>query len=287
LNPLSRFEQLAERLVEGAFGRWFAGQLHPLEVALQLARAVEDGQVLNLRGEHLAPTVYWVYLNPADYEALRQAQPALPEDLTQSVIELVAQAQLVLSQTPVVEVHSAESIPRHQVSVAARYVPQEIQSGHTLEMDKGVESDDGKGVQPLHRPQGQVLNAPTAALRAELERSPDAAPFLIVEGRRTVLLTRPSVTAGRSLDNDVIVNDSRVSRHHAQLRRRAGRYVIYDLGSSGGTFVNQDRVSECLLQPGDVISLAGVQIIYGEDALTPPAPPSAQDTPPLPISNSQ
>jgi hypothetical protein len=278
LNPLSRFEQLAERLVEGAFGRWFAGQLHPLEVALQLARAVEDGQVLNLRGEHLAPTVYWVYLNPADYEALRQAQPALPEDLTQSVIELVAQAQLVLSQTPVVEVHSAESIPRHQVSVAARYVPQEIQSGHTLEMGKDVQSDAsdaGKGVQ---------LNAPTTALRAELERSPDAAPFLIVEGRRTVLLTRPIVTAGRSLDNDVIVNDSRVSRHHAQLRRRAGRYVIYDLGSSGGTFVNQDRVSECLLQPGDVISLAGVQIIYGEDALTPPAPPSAQDTPPLPTS---
>ena len=39
MNPLSRFEKLAEQLVEGSFGRWFAGQLHPLEVALQLARA--------------------------------------------------------------------------------------------------------------------------------------------------------------------------------------------------------------------------------------------------------
>jgi pSer/pThr/pTyr-binding forkhead associated (FHA) protein len=58
--------------------------------------------------------------------------------------------------------------------------------------------------------------------------------------------------------------------------------VIYDLGSSGGTLVNGDRVSECLLQPGDVINLAGVQVIYGEDTLTPPAPPDAQDTPPLP-----
>ena len=165
--------------------------------------------------------------------------------MTRSVVELVAQAQLVLSQAPVVEVHSADSIPRHQVSVAARYVPPDLPSGHTQEMDTQT----------------------SVALRAELERSPDAAPFLIVEGRRTVLLTRSIVTAGRSLDNDVIVNDSRVSRHHAQLRRRAGRYVIYDLGSSGGTFVNHDRVSECLLQPGDVISLAGVQIIYGEDAL--------------------
>jgi len=261
MNPLSRFESLAEWLVEGAFGRWFAGQLHPLEVALQLARAMEDGQVLNLAGERLAPNVYWVYLNPIDYDALRAAQPTLPEDLTHSVVELAAQAELVLLQSPVVEVHSAESIPRHRVSVAARYVrPDNVGSGHTSEMDTQV----------------------STVLRAELERAPDATPFLIIGGRRTVPLDRSIVTLGRSLDNDVVVNDTRVSRHHAQLRRRAGRYVIYDMGSSGGTQVNGDRVSECLLQPGDVINLAGVQIIYGEDNPTPPPPPGPQDTPPLP-----
>jgi hypothetical protein len=266
MNPLSRFESLAEWLVEGAFGRWFAGQLHPLEVALQLARAMEDGHVLNLRGERLAPNVYWVYLNPMDYDALREAQPTLPEDLTQSVAELAAQAELVLQQLPVVEVHSAESIPRHQVSVAARYIPpNSISSGHTSELDTQA----------------------SAALRAELERAPDARPFLIVDGRRTVSLERPIVTIGRSLDNDVVMNDTRVSRHHVQLRRRAGRYVVYDMGSSGGTWVNSDRVSECLLQPGDVINLAGVQIIYGEDNPTPPPPPGPQDTPPLPSDKLQ
>ncbi len=261
MNPLSRFELLAERLVEGTFGRWFAGRLHPLEVALQLARALEDAQVLNLRGERLAPNLYWVYLNPEDYAALRQAQPTLPEDLTQSVVELASQAGLVLTQPPIVEVHSAESILRRQVSVAARYVPPEsVKAGGTSEMD------------------AQTLTA----MRAELERAPDAAPFLILDGRRTVSLVRPTVALGRSLDNDVIVDDARVSRHHAQLRRRAGRYVVYDLGSSGGTLVNGDRVSECLLQAGDVISLAGVQVIYGEDSPTPPPPPGPQDTPPLP-----
>jgi len=273
LNPLSRFEQLAEHLVEGTFGRWFAGQLHPLEVALQLARAMEDAQVLNLHSERLAPNFYWVYLNPADYDALRRAQPTLPEDLTQSVVELAAQANLELPQRPVVEVHSSESIPRHQVSVAARYLPPASE-------DTGVTSE--------------MRTQTSAAMRAELDRAPDANPFLILDGRHTVPLTRPSVTLGRSLDNDVILHDVRVSRHHAQLRRRAGRYVIYDLGSSGGTLVNGDRVSECLLQPGDVINLAGVQIIYGEDTLTPPEPPgpepeapSGQDTPPFPDDPSQ
>jgi len=257
---------MAERLVEGAFGRWFAGQLHPLEVATQLARAMEDGQVLNMRGEHLAPNIYWVYLHPADYEALRQAQPTLPEDLTRSVIELAAQAQLMLAQTPAVEIHSADSIPRHQVSVAARYVPPDnARVEHTTEMTTQT----------------------SAALRAEMDRAQDAASFLILDGRRTVPLGRSVVTIGRSLDNDVVLDDTRVSRHHAQLRRRAGRYVVYDLGSSSGTFVNGDRVSECLLQPGDVLSLAGVQVIYGEEAATPPGPPGIQDTPPLPSNNSR
>jgi len=270
MNPLSRFESLAEWLVEGTFGRWFAGQLHPLEVALQLARAMEDGQVLDLRRERLAPNVYWVYLNPLDYDALREAQPTLPEDLTQSVVELAAQAELVLPQSPIVEVHSAESIPRHRVSVAARYVPpNKISSGHTSELDT------------------QTSMALTGLIQSELERAPDAASFLIVDGRRTVSLDRSIVTIGRSLDNDVVVNDTRVSRHHAQLRRRAGRYVVYDMGSSGGTQVNGDRVSECLLQPGDVINLAGIQIIYGEDNPTPPSPPGPQDTPPLPSVKSQ
>jgi hypothetical protein len=256
---------LAERLVEGAFGRWFAGQLHPIEVATQLARAMEDGQVLNMRGEHLAPNMYWVYLHPDDYEALRQAQPTLPGDLTQSVIDLAAQARLTLTQTPVVEIHSAASIPRHQVSVAARYVPLEsVEPGRTREMSTQA----------------------SAALRAEMERTPDAAPFLILDGRRTVPLSRSIVTIGRSLDNDVILNDTRVSRHHAQLRRRAGRYVVYDLGSSAGTFVNGDRVSECLLQAGDVLNLAGVQVIFGEESLTPPQPPGVQVTPPFPNAQS-
>jgi hypothetical protein len=50
--------------------------------------------------------------------------------------------------------------------------------------------------------------------------------------------------------------------------------VIYDLGSSGGTLVNGDRVSECLLQPGDVINHSESRSSMA-NTFTPPAPPSA------------
>jgi pSer/pThr/pTyr-binding forkhead associated (FHA) protein len=99
------------------------------------------------------------------------------------------------------------------------------------------------------------------------------------------------VSIGRRFDNHIILDDSRVSRAHAQLRLRFGHYVVYDLSSTGGTFVNDKRVEECVLRPGDVISLGGVTMIYGEDtpqspkrALRPPGAPGTRPMPPLPPS---
>ena len=87
---------------------------------------------------------------------------------------------------------------------------------------------------------------------------------------------------GKGEQCDIVLDDARVSRHHAQLRIRHGRYVLYDTGSSGGTTVNDRPVTEVVLSAGDVIALAGAQIIFGEDTPTPPEPPvKEQDTLPF------
>lgn len=255
MGKLAKFESKAEQWIEGTFGRMFGGRLQPMEVAGALARAMEDEQFTTDTDEHFAPNLYWVYLNPADYEALRVAKPDLPVDLARSLIELAARANLRMPDQPIVEIRSDERIPRKQVSVAAQYVAQSTTPiGQTAE----IAIDQ--------------LNTIRQALEASSLQS-----FLILEGRRHVPLARPVVTIGRALDNDVVIDDSRVSRHHAQLRLRQGRYVLYDTGSSGGTLVNNQPVSEVVLNAGDVISLAGAQIIFGEDAPTPPQPPVKRD----------
>lgn len=93
--------------------------------------------------------------------------------------------------------------------------------------------------------------------------------FIIVNGLETIQLTQSVVNIGRRLENDVIVEDPRISRDHAQIRAVKGKYVIFDLNSTGGTFVNSVRISQQPLFPGDVISLAGVPLVYGQD--NPPA----------------
>ncbi len=255
MGKLAKFESKAEQWIEGTFGRMFGGRLQPMEVAGALARAMEDEQFTSDTGEHFAPNLYWVYLNPVDYEALRETQPDLPIDLARSLIELARRANLRVPDQPIVEIRSDERIPRKRISVAAQYVAQATAPiGQTAEI----------AIDQLH------------AIRQALDAS-SVQSFLILEGRRHISISKPVVTIGRALDNDVVIDDPRVSRHHAQLRLRQGRYVLYDTGSSGGTLVNNQPVSEVVLNAGDVISLAGAQIIFGEDTPTPPQPPVKMD----------
>jgi pSer/pThr/pTyr-binding forkhead associated (FHA) protein len=74
------------------------------------------------------------------------------------------------------------------------------------------------------------------------------------------------INLGRRSDNHVVIDEMRVSRKHAQIRAIKGHYVIFDLDSSGGTYVNGVLSSQATLYPGDVISLAGVDLVYGQDA---------------------
>ncbi len=89
--------------------------------------------------------------------------------------------------------------------------------------------------------------------------------FLIIEGVKVFPLTISKISIGRRLDNTLVIDDPRVSRNHAQLRAIKGQYVIFDLNSTGGTFINGQRTSQSVLYPGDVVSLAGAVLIYGQD----------------------
>lgn len=109
----------------------------------------------------------------------------------------------------------------------------------------------------------------------ELDTRP-AASFLVFQNNQTFPLRLAVVNIGRRADNHLVLEDPRVSRLHAQLRAVNGKYILFDLNSTGGTFVNNLRISQQVLKAGDVISLAGYPLIYGED--TAPSGHSVEDT---------
>jgi hypothetical protein len=115
----------------------------------------------------------------------------------------------------------------------------------------------------------ETRNAPPGVSAIEPEGPFPQSAFLIVGGVKVFPLNRSVINIGRRSDNHLAIDDPRVSRYHAQLRAIRGRFVLFDLNSTGGTFVNGQRATQSILYPGDVISLAGLSVIFGQD--NPPA----------------
>src|SRR5262245_44888520 len=76
------------------------------------------------------------------------------------------------------------------------------------------------------------------------------------DGQENVLpLVAAEILIGRKGDADVVLNNQHISRHHVKLIKTETGYLLRDLGSTHGTFVNETRVEEYTLKDGDKISL--------------------------------
>ncbi len=83
----------------------------------------------------------------------------------------------------------------------------------------------------------------------------------------TFSLEGDQLIIGRDTASNIAINDAEVSRKHARMTFQGGKYVIEDLGSTNGTFVNGQRLaSPAVLKSGDVVSL-GEQIVLMYEAM--------------------
>jgi adenylate cyclase len=94
-----------------------------------------------------------------------------------------------------------------------------------------------------------------------------------------VVLEGPRVSLGRAPGNAVVLDDREVSKFHAEIVLENGTYVLRDLGSSNGTFVNGKQVREHRLAGGDVIALGAGRLRFatGAEAAVAIAPQSPVD----------
>jgi hypothetical protein len=81
-----------------------------------------------------------------------------------------------------------------------------------------------------------------------------AGSLSLADGSRVAIGDDP-VTIGRQAECDVVLEDSNVSRRHAEIRRQGEDYVLVDLGSTNGSKVNGARVKQQALADGDEITL--------------------------------
>ncbi|MDR1394260.1 MAG: FHA domain-containing protein [Bifidobacteriaceae bacterium] len=118
--------------------------------------------------------------------------------------------------------------------------------------DLELEAPVGEGLSPQAQAAIDALPA-TSALLVVL-RGPNA-------GSR-FLLDAESTTAGRSTRADIFLDDVTVSRRHATFQRIGPDFVVRDLGSLNGTYVNRERVDEAVLAPADEVQIGKYRLTF-------------------------
>ena len=85
--------------------------------------------------------------------------------------------------------------------------------------------------------------------------------FLIVN-RQMIPVVKNKTTLGRHLENDIVFHVDFLSRYHAEIINEDGKYVLYDKNSTSGSFVNGKKIEKCVLNSGDLISFANINIMF-------------------------
>jgi hypothetical protein len=248
VSLIGQFEERLERAVEGFFARLFRSGVHPVEIGKRLLRVMEDGKTVALRRTYV-PNVYRITVGHQDYERLSQLEAKLVEELEIFVGEAARQRQWALPDSP-------------RVSFATDH---KLSAGEFRITAEAVALRSEKVAQPAAAEPAPV-GAPARPTRpARAEREPEGEPVLVMLSDDKPVKTIPverRVRIGRQADNDLVVSDPGISRHHAEVINERGTCTLHDLGSTNGTYVNGSVTSEHVLRHGDRISLGSTVVEF-------------------------
>lgn len=247
-SVIGRIEEFVARVLEGTTARVFRVRLQPVQIAKRVLRSMEAHQTVSLN-RTFAPNSYVVSLSPGDFHEFEQFKGSLERDLAEAVLAGARERGLTLVTFPRVELERSEDTAPGEVKVSCALVDE---TGEEMAGDHPALRELASGrTQVLDR--DKLLSVQPKAPKASLEISG--------EGRR-IPVGAGTITIGRAPDNDIVLDDRRVSRRHAEVRLRLGRHALYDLGSTNGTVVNGKRVTEVALSEGDRITLGAATLVY-------------------------
>ncbi len=236
-KKLDQLEARIQSLIEGRIANLLPeAQISEESLLAGLQAALESGARQDSGGKITAPDTFHIVTHPQHALQLPEHEVLLKE-LANLVQQAGMQAGFHFNHHPTVNLFADKKIAPESIDIEAVI-------GKTTRLEETLAFDLRENTERQHVP-------------------PDA--FLIIDGNQVFSLESNIVNIGRSVGNHIVLDDPQVSRQHAQLRAVRGRYLLFDLNSKGGTFVNGVRIQQSTLQPQDVISLAGVPLVFGQE----------------------
>ena len=253
---LRAIEQKIEALFEGVFGRAFRTNVQPVELARKLAKEMDDHRTVSVSRVYV-PNEYTVYLSTSDHEQFEGYENSLVSELEEYLAEHAKRESYALLTPPRVLLEVDDELDKGEFGIATRMVqPRGQQRRAPEEPEEQVES----GATMIYKPK----TAPPAAAAADDAPPPEVEREVAIlnwDGQ-TMRVDKRRVLLGRSRECDIQVDDSNVSRRHAELRQEGSTYWIVDLESTNGVEVNGKRVKRAKLEPGDTFTVGETEITF-------------------------
>ena len=113
-----------------------------------------------------------------------------------------------------------------------------------------------------------VNELPAATAMVVVKRGPNAGSRFLLDSDVT--------GAGRHPESDIFLDDITVSRRHAEILRHGDEFVVKDVGSLNGTYLNRERIDEARLVNGDELQIGKFRLVFFSGAEL-PGPGEGQD----------
>ena len=253
-------------------GRIFPSSVRPIQIGRKLIRAMDSGRTTGADGRSTAPNTFTVHLHEEDRAALSDLETALIAELTDAAKQYAKDEGFSFIGDVIVTVTTDASLKPGKFEVRAV-----VRAGGTTA--RGLsgstsaslrEAERSSGVSPAPVP--SVLVAPASPPTLATPSIPSvpvpgtATPekkAVLVLGDGTKVAVKPGVLSiGRSAESSVPLNDTNVSRRHAEIRSRGDgpriEWFLSDVGSTNGTMLNGVKISgEQKLKNGDSLMFGG------------------------------
>ena len=281
---LQSFEQGVERMVGGVFQRAFKSSVRPIHIGRKLIRAVDAERTVDAAGKAVAPNVFVVHLNEKDRAAFGDLEKPLVAELVGAAEEYAkSESYSFLGEVQVsLLTDAALKSGRFEVEASVKAgvsEPSAPVAPASVVVEPSAEPPAASIIPSVEIPVvvppvvvPPVITPPTIATPSipplpTLGGAPALkATLTMADGSRIAL--RPGViSVGRSAESTIPLNDTNVSRRHAELRLRGegadAVWVLVDLGSTNGTLINGVKVNgEQVLRKNDAIVFGATKARY-------------------------
>ncbi len=255
MSVLRNLEDKIAGLVEGTFGRVFRSEVRPVELARKLAKEMDEHRTVSVSRTYV-PNEYVVWLSPEDRERYEGVEREVIEELGAYLLEHARRERVAMLSRPVIQFRTDDQLALGEFGIQARTVK--------------LGGDDPR------RPSRATTATPRSSPRAtgsrpRSRRSAPRAPAAPCSSPRASATPSPRVArrSAAARDCDIVLNDSNVSRRHAELKPGPqGRWTIADLGSTNGIRVNGRDVPAGQAQPltsGDHVTVGTVDTTFEVD----------------------